>query len=133
MIIPPYFPTSHYLKRKWWHQLIWLISAIFSLSSFLSIFSTIILLLAQMGLVLSQKFIFFSTTPLSISLYPLSFFFVKQVSFSTLSMISFLTPSAANYSGGYLILIGYFAVMTFAPSYLYRLFLDSLLGRKWQR
>ncbi len=141
-IFPPFFPKSKYLSKKWWHNLIWLLSAIFSLSSLLSIFSTLILLISQMITTFPEKFLMLITVPMAVSLYPLSFFFVRGTPLqthqsssysSTISTISGVSSLSPFYHAGFIILMGYFLFMIFAPSLLYRLILDSTLGKKWKK
>lgn len=142
---PPDFPKSKYLAKKWWHKVIWLISFLISFSSFLSIFSILILIfqeLFNLNLGFINKII---TLPLVIAILPVYPFFnppflsygvdsvhvIKTFDNTIFTQVfSILTSSSVV---GLIILGFYFLAMVYLPSLIYQLILNQILGDKWRR
>lgn len=118
--IPPYFPDSEFLKKKWWHRFAWILSVIVSSCSFYSV-------------ILSTIALFLINSLWSLPFFPMLYLPMYIPTF----FISLLTQSnilpVINDSNLSSILFIFLLLGTaFIPTLLYRLILFIAFGKSWK-
>lgn len=116
--IPPYFPNSEFLKKKWWHRFAWIVSVVVSSCSF---YSAILFLLT-----------FLIPSLWALPILPLLYLPTYIPGFFILPLD--LSNSARGISDSNLLILLIFLLLgiAFIPSLLYRLILFIAFGTSWK-
>lgn len=116
--IPPYFPDSEFLKKKWWHRFAWIVSLVVSSCSIYSVILFLLLFLIPSLWVLP-------ILPLLHLPTYIPGFFISPLD---------LSNSARGLSDSNLLILLTFLLLgiTFVPALLYRLILFIAFGKSWK-